>query len=174
MTIALLTFTPFFQLDLDRADALYNHAAKLMTDYADSPVVLDSVRPKSIELQRMSQTLRELFIQRLESLERSRDLYHRIEKANRWCSQGVDLLASQQLEKCSSPEFAAQALADIEDFFTSASEFRDPKQFRNMFQDIITPETKSLINQVKIYCTLSLVILYVTSSIFFYLNRVNR
>ncbi|EFX81870.1 hypothetical protein DAPPUDRAFT_21042, partial [Daphnia pulex] len=136
------------QLDLDRADALYSHASKLMTDYADSPVVLDSVRPKSIELQRMSQTLRELFIQRLESLERSRDLYHRIEKANRWCSQGVDLLASQQLEKCSSPEFAAQALADIEDFFTSASEFRDPKQFRNMFQDIITPETKSLINQV--------------------------
>lgn len=144
------TFT-HFQLDLDRADALYSHAAKLMTDYADSPVVLDSVRPKSIELQRMSQTLRELFIQRLESLERSRDLYHRIEKANRWCSQGVDLLASQQLEKCSSPEFAAQALADIEDFFTSASEFRDPKQFRNMFQDIITPETKSLINQVQAY-----------------------
>ncbi|KZS15196.1 putative Guanine nucleotide exchange factor DBS [Daphnia magna] len=136
------------QLDLDRADALYSHAGKLMTDYADSPVVLDSVRPKSIELQRVSQALRDLFIQRLDSLERSRDLYNRIEKANRWCSQGVDLLASQQLEKCSSPEFAAHALADIEEFLTSASEFRDPKQFRNMFQDIITPETKSLINQV--------------------------
>lgn len=149
MTVAkFVGLSLIFQLDLDRADALYSHASKLMTDYADSPVVLDSVRPKSIELQRMSQTLRELFIQRLESLERSRDLYHRIEKANRWCSQGVDLLASQQLEKCSSPEFAAQALADIEDLFTSASEFRDPKQFRNMFQDIITPETKSLINQV--------------------------
>lgn len=141
-----------------------------MADYADSPVVLDSVRPKSIELQRMSQTLRELFIQRLESLERSRDLYYRIEKvspsldfagsfvffifslslpqANRWCSQGVDLLASQQLEKCSSPEFAAQALADIEQFLASATEFRDPKEFRNLFQDIVTPETKSLINQV--------------------------
>lgn len=74
-----LTFT-VDQADLDRADALYSHASNLMTDYADSPVVLDSVRPKSIELQRMSQTLRELFIQRLESLERSRDLYYRIEK----------------------------------------------------------------------------------------------
>lgn len=51
-----------------------------MTDYADSPVVLDSVRPKSIELQRVSQALRDLFIQRLDSLERSRDLYNRIEK----------------------------------------------------------------------------------------------
>lgn len=51
-----------------------------MTDYADSPVVLDSVRPKSIELQRVSQALRDLFVQRLDSLERSRDLYNRIEK----------------------------------------------------------------------------------------------
>lgn len=58
------------------------------------------------------------------------------------------MLASQQLEKCSSVEFAAQALADIEQFVASATEFRDPKEFRNLFKDIITPETKSLINQV--------------------------
>lgn len=140
-----------------------------MADYADSPVVLDSVRPKSIEIQRISQTLRQLFVQRLESLDRSRDLYYRIEKvagflnvmfllfienirirqANRWCSQGIDLLASQQLEKCTSPELAAQSLADIEQFLASAADFRDPKEFRNLFKDIVTPDTKSLINQVK-------------------------
>lgn len=77
-----LEFRSFFdcrQADLDRADALFEHASKLMAEYADSPVVLDSVRPKSVELQRMSHTLRELFIHRLESLDRSRDLYHRIE-----------------------------------------------------------------------------------------------
>ena len=68
------------QMDLDRTDALSSHATKLMNDYADSPVVLDSVRPKSIELNRMSQKLREIFIQRIESLERSRHLYFRIEK----------------------------------------------------------------------------------------------
>ena len=67
-------------MDLDRTDALSSHATKLMNDYADSPVVLDSVRPKSIELNRMSQKLREIFIQRIESLERSRHLYFRIEK----------------------------------------------------------------------------------------------
>lgn len=70
-------------------------------------------------------------------------------QANRWCSQGIDLLASQQLEKCSSPEFAAQSLGDIEHFLASAADFRDPKEFRNLFKDIITPETKSLINQVQ-------------------------
>lgn len=69
-------------MDLDRADSLFSHASTLMSDYADSPTVLDSVRPKSVELQRMSQTLRELFSQRLEALERSRHLYYRIEKVN--------------------------------------------------------------------------------------------
>ena len=51
-----------------------------MTEYAHSPTVLDSVRPKSIELQRMSQTLRTLLDNRFESLDRARDLYARIEK----------------------------------------------------------------------------------------------
>lgn len=58
----------------------------------------------------------------------------------------MDLLASQQLEKCS--ELAAQSLADIERFLASDAEFRDPKEFRRLFQDVVTPETKSLINQV--------------------------
>jgi len=139
-----------YQIDLDRADSLFNHASKLMSDYADSPTVLDSVRPKSVELQRMGETLREMFIRRLEALDRSRDLYYRIEKANHWCSQGIDLLASQQLERCSSPEFAVHALSEIEQFLSSASEFRlsDPKEFRSLFQDLMTPETKSLIHQV--------------------------
>lgn len=60
----------------------------------------------------------------------------------------MDLLASQQLEKCSSPEFALRALTDIEDFLASAKEYRDPNQVRALFQDVLTPETKSLIHQV--------------------------
>ena len=69
-------------MDLDRADSLYSHASKLMVDYVESPVVLDSVRPKSVELQRMSQTLRQLFTQRIDTLHRARDLYFRIEKVH--------------------------------------------------------------------------------------------
>ncbi len=71
-----------------------------------------------------------------------------LNQANRWCAEGVDLLASQQLEKCSSPEFALRALTDIEDFLASAKEYRDPNQVRALFQDVLTPETKSLIHQV--------------------------
>lgn len=51
-----------------------------MLDYADSPVVLDSVRPKSVELQRVSHALRQLLAQRVDALERARHLYLRIEK----------------------------------------------------------------------------------------------
>ena len=55
------------------------------------------------------------------------------------------------MEKCSSPEFAVQALGDIEKFLASASEFRlsDPKEFRSLFEDVMTRETKALIHQVR-------------------------
>ena len=83
--IGIIDFLSFFfvwvaQADLNRAESLYERAAQLMVQYTNSSVVLDSVRPKSIELRRMSDTLSELLTKRLESLHRSRDLYDRIEK----------------------------------------------------------------------------------------------
>jgi hypothetical protein len=72
-------------------------------------------------------------------------------QANRWCARGVDLLASQYIEKCStSPELAEQSLIEIQQYVTSAEEFKlsSPKEFRSLFQDSITPETKALVTQV--------------------------
>jgi hypothetical protein len=72
-------------------------------------------------------------------------------QANRWCARGVDLLASQQIEKCStSPELAEQSLLEIQQYMASAEEFKlsSPKEFRSLFQDSITAETKALVTQV--------------------------
>jgi DNA polymerase I-like protein with 3'-5' exonuclease and polymerase domains len=72
-------------------------------------------------------------------------------QANRWCARGVDLLASQHIEKCStSPELAEQSLVEIQQYVASAEEFKlsSPKEFRSLFQDSITPETKALVTQV--------------------------
>jgi len=72
-------------------------------------------------------------------------------QANRWCARGVDLLASQHIEKCSSsPELAEQSLMEIQQYVASAEEFKlsSPKEFRSLFQDSITPETKALVTQV--------------------------
>ncbi|KAJ4435473.1 hypothetical protein ANN_18089 [Periplaneta americana] len=72
-------------------------------------------------------------------------------RANRWCTRGIDLLASQHIEKCStSPELAEQSLIEIQQYVASAEEFKlsSPKEFRSLFQDSITPETKALVTQV--------------------------
>lgn len=72
-------------------------------------------------------------------------------QANAWCTQGIDLLASQHTEKCScSAESAEAALAELEAFMSSASQFKvsSPREFHTLFQDSITPETKALVTQV--------------------------
>jgi hypothetical protein len=60
-------------------------------------------------------------------------------------------LASQHIEKCSSSlELAEQSLMEIQQYVASAEEFKlsSPKEFRSLFQDSITPETKALVTQV--------------------------
>lgn len=49
-----------------------------------------------------------------------------------------------------SNELAEKALRDIEDFVASAQEFTvtSPKEFRKVFQDSVSPETKVLTTQV--------------------------
>lgn len=72
-------------------------------------------------------------------------------QANKWCAKGVDLLASQRIERCSmSSEYAEESLQEIQDFIESASEFcvSSPREFRNVFQESTTPETKALVSQV--------------------------
>ena len=69
-------------------------------------------------------------------------------------------MASQHIEKCSSsPELAEQSLMEIQQYVASAEEFKlsSPKEFRSLFQDSITPETKALVTQVsKAVCILLL------------------
>lgn len=72
-------------------------------------------------------------------------------QANKWCARGVELLASQRIEKCSmSAEYAEQSLHEVQQFILSASDFcvSSPREFRNVFQDSTTPETKALVSQV--------------------------
>lgn len=74
-------------------------------------------------------------------------------QANKWCTQGIDLLASQHIEKCScSAETAESALVELENFMSSAAQFKvnSPREFHMLFQDSITPETKALVTQVSV------------------------
>lgn len=77
--------------------------------------------------------------------------YYCLTKANIWCARGIELLASQRIEKCSvSVDIAEQSLQEIQEFLASAAEFRvsSPREFRNVFEESQTPETKALVTQV--------------------------
>ncbi len=56
----------------------------------------------------------------------------------------MDLLATQAIDRCQTPEGAEVALQDIDHFLESASELKlnDPKEFRNVFESIMSPHTK--------------------------------
>lgn len=74
-------------------------------------------------------------------------------QANQWCANGVELLASQRIEKCSvSAELAEQSLHEIQAFIASASDFKlsSPSEFKKIFLESTTPETKALVSQVSI------------------------
>lgn len=72
-------------------------------------------------------------------------------QANKWCTEGVELLASQQIERCQAPEFAEEALRELDEFLASSdySRLGTTRELRTMFEDVITPETKGLVQQVR-------------------------
>jgi len=65
-----------------------------------------------------------------------------INQANTWCTQGIELLASQNSN--TPPD---QALQELQQLIDAAEEFHHP---RCIFQDSVMPETKALITQVRI------------------------
>ncbi|RZF49087.1 hypothetical protein LSTR_LSTR008373 [Laodelphax striatellus] len=135
--------------EIERAEELVSRGQNLLR--GRHYLHLQCVTPKCEELQRMCMTLSERLQKRSETLAKYRDLQEQVDKANKWCARGIELLASQHIEKCScSAELAESALADMESFVASASQFKlsSPREFHTLFQESITPETKALVTQV--------------------------
>ncbi|CAH0388373.1 unnamed protein product [Bemisia tabaci] len=110
-----------------------------------------SVEANCDELQRLVKTLDDRLHHRRELLYKAKELMVIIEQANSWCSQGVSLLAAQQLDECSrSPESAENCLAALEEFMDSGKKFcsSDSQDSTLAFELYVTPETKPLVNQV--------------------------
>ncbi|XP_054266389.1 guanine nucleotide exchange factor DBS-like [Macrosteles quadrilineatus] len=145
----LVVFQKICVSEVERAEELVSCGERMLR--GRHYLHLDCVAPKCEELQRMSVTLADRLQKRSEFLAKCRELQESIDKANAWCTQGIDLLASQHTEKCScSAESAEAALAELEAFMSSASQFKvsSPREFHTLFQDSITPETKALVTQV--------------------------
>ncbi|XP_004525940.1 guanine nucleotide exchange factor DBS isoform X6 [Ceratitis capitata] len=150
---ALMADTKHYQelsrVDIERAGEVICAGQQLLGVRGVYP--WEIVQPKCDELQRVCDIISERLCKRLEILAKNRELMERVEKANQWCANGVELLASQRIEKCSaSPEIAEQSLQEIQAFIASAAEFKlsSPSEFKKIFLESTTPETKALVSQV--------------------------
>ncbi|XP_044580214.1 guanine nucleotide exchange factor DBS-like isoform X6 [Cotesia glomerata] len=124
--------------DIDRAEEVIAAGQQLLSGRHQCPT--EVVEPKCAELQRVCTILSQRLERRLHTLTKCRELMERIDKANAWCTRGIELLASQN-----STLPTDQALQELEQLIEAAEEFHSP---RCIFQDSIMPETKALVAQV--------------------------
>ncbi|XP_059163634.1 guanine nucleotide exchange factor DBS-like isoform X3 [Physella acuta] len=135
------------QKDLDQTDRMRARGEQLMMD---EHYAVDSIRPKCVELQRMCEQYKELLRKRREMLTKSHDLQDRLDRANKWCSNGVDLLAGQAVDKLQTQQGAQSALLEIEKFLRTSRELKlnNPKEFRQLFESMMTNETRATVQQI--------------------------
>ncbi|XP_030369624.1 guanine nucleotide exchange factor DBS isoform X2 [Scaptodrosophila lebanonensis] len=142
-------FRVCIKTDVERAEDVIQAGQQLIGSRGVYP--WEIVQPKCDELQRVCDIIGERLSKRLEILAKNSELMERVEKANQWCANGVELLASQRIEKCSvSADLAEQSLHEIQAFIASASDFKlsSPSEFKKIFLESTTPETKALVSQV--------------------------
>ncbi|CAH0562294.1 unnamed protein product [Brassicogethes aeneus] len=142
-----LVFDKLCSVDIERAEEVIASGQHLLKQ---NSCPLECVQPKCLELKRIRDILIERLALRMDTLNKCRDLMETIEKANKWCAIGIDLLASQKIEKCAnSTELAEKYLHEIQEFIKTSNEFtNNPDELKNIFQDSITSETKALVTQV--------------------------
>nr|XP_041631624.1 guanine nucleotide exchange factor DBS isoform X5 [Drosophila kikkawai] len=133
-----------FQDDTRRAHKVLLLGQTLIKSQKIYPWIV--VQPKCDEINRVCALIELHLCKRLDTLAKNHELMERVDSANQWCANGVELLASQNMEKSS----ASADLAKLLDFIASASDFKlsSPKEFKQIFLESTTPETKALVSQV--------------------------
>uniref|UniRef100_A0A667ZEV8 MCF.2 cell line derived transforming sequence like n=1 Tax=Myripristis murdjan TaxID=586833 RepID=A0A667ZEV8_9TELE len=102
---------------LDRSVALAREGDELIQNshYAE-----DSIQPKCSELRAVSEEVSSTLRAKKDLLLKAMELHHNLERALKWCDDGIYLLASQPVDKCQSHEGAESALQELERYLDSA------------------------------------------------------
>ncbi|XP_067460041.1 guanine nucleotide exchange factor DBS isoform X6 [Thunnus thynnus] len=106
---------------LDKALALAREGDELIQNshYAE-----DSIQPKCSELRAVSEDVSSNLRAKKDHLLKARELHHCLERASKWCDDGIYLLASQPVDKCQSHEGAELALQELERYLDNAGQNR--------------------------------------------------
>ncbi|XP_060715937.1 guanine nucleotide exchange factor DBS isoform X1 [Tachysurus vachellii] len=106
---------------LDQALAL---AAEGDTLIENSHYAVDSIFPKCSELRVVCEEVGAVLKAKKAHLLKAMELHASLEKATRWCDDGIYLLASQPVDKCQSQDGAEAALQEIESYLETANQHK--------------------------------------------------
>ncbi|XP_061572132.1 guanine nucleotide exchange factor DBS isoform X2 [Cololabis saira] len=81
----------------------------------------DSIRPKCSELRGVCDEISSILRSKKSLLLRALELHHALDKATRWCEDGIFLLASQPVDRCQSQDGAEAALQELERYLDTAA-----------------------------------------------------
>ncbi|XP_033936513.1 guanine nucleotide exchange factor DBS isoform X8 [Pseudochaenichthys georgianus] len=106
---------------------------------------VDSIRPKCVELRRVSDDFSNASNKKTDVLSKSLQIHMGIDKVNQWCESGIYLLASQAVDRCQSQEGAESALTDIERFLESAenTELTELRNLHNQYEAVLSEDIKA-------------------------------
>uniref|UniRef100_A0A8C5A9L0 MCF.2 cell line derived transforming sequence like n=1 Tax=Gadus morhua TaxID=8049 RepID=A0A8C5A9L0_GADMO len=104
---------------LDRTAALAQEGDSLIQNshYAE-----DSLQSSCNELRALSSELSSTLRAKKDLLLQAMELHHSLERAAKWCDDGIYLLASQPVDRCQSHEGAEAALLELERYLEAAGQ----------------------------------------------------
>ncbi|XP_016327043.1 guanine nucleotide exchange factor DBS-like isoform X3 [Sinocyclocheilus anshuiensis] len=132
---------------LDRALTLACDADQLIEA---SHYAVDSILPKCSELRAVCEEISSILKAKKAYLLKAMELHQCLEKATKWCDDGIYLLASQPVDKCQSQDGAESALQEIERFLETANQHKltDLSGIWRDYESVLTQDFRDQVDKV--------------------------
>ncbi|XP_053471022.1 guanine nucleotide exchange factor DBS isoform X2 [Ictalurus furcatus] len=132
---------------LDQALSL---AAEGDTLIENSHYAVDSILPKCSELRVVCEEVGAVLKAKKAHLLKAMELHSSLEKATRWCEDGIYLLASQPVDKCQSQDGAEAALQEIERYLETANQHKltDLTGIWREYESVLTTDFRDQVERV--------------------------
>ncbi|XP_067259051.1 guanine nucleotide exchange factor DBS isoform X12 [Chanodichthys erythropterus] len=132
---------------LDRALSLACDADQLIEA---SHYAVDSILPKCSELRAVCEETSAVLKAKKAHLLKAMELHQCLEKATKWCDDGIYLLASQPVDKCQSQDGAESALQEIERYLDTANQYKltDLSSIWREYESVLTQDFRDQVDRV--------------------------
>ncbi|XP_048052401.1 guanine nucleotide exchange factor DBS isoform X4 [Megalobrama amblycephala] len=132
---------------LDRALSLACDADQLIEA---SHYAVDSILPKCSELRAVCEETSAVLKAKKAHLLKAMELHQCLEKATKWCDDGIYLLASQPVDKCQSQDGAESALQEIERYLDTANQHKltDLSSIWRDYESVLTQDFRDQVDRV--------------------------